>query len=114
MDALPHKEISGIVKHVKPPPKKGKTFPNTLREDPHMYQPVISDENIQRLYRMKLKEKRPMTKLINQILNDFFSIYEQAKSTERRETIWTTPDQTNSPLKPSIWPSASSESSSPD
>ena len=79
-----------------------------------MYQPVITDENIQGLYRMKLKEKRPMTTLINQILDDFFSAYEQTKLTERRETIWTQPDQTDSPSKPSAWPSASSESFNPD
>jgi len=59
-----------------------------------MYQPVITDENIQRLYQMKLKEKRPMTRLINQILDDFFSIYDH-NTTERREMTWTTPDQTN-------------------
>ena len=60
-----------------------------------MYQPVISDENIQRLYRMKLREKRPMTKLINQILDDFFSVYEQDNTNQRRESTWTQPAQTN-------------------
>ena len=78
-----------------------------------MYQPVITDENIQRLYRMKLKEKRPMTKLINQILDHFFSIYDH-NTTERKEPTWTTPAQTDSPLKPLTWPSAFSESSNPD
>ena len=63
-----------------------------------MYQPLITDENIQRLYRMKLKEKRPMTKLINQILDAFFSSYDH-DPTERREITWTTPAQTNSPLR---------------
>ena len=53
-----------------------------------MYQPVITDENIQRLYRMKLKEKRPMTKLINQILEDFFQTYDQHNTNERREMTW--------------------------
>jgi len=46
-----------------------------------MYQPLITDENIQRLYRMKLKEKKSMTRLINQILEDFFHVYEKAKLT---------------------------------
>jgi hypothetical protein len=78
-----------------------------------MYQPLITDENIQRLYRMKLKEKRPMTKLINQILDAFFLTYDQ-DSTERREITWTTPAQTNSPLRPSAWPLPSSESFNPD
>ena len=59
-----------------------------------MYQPLITDENIQRLYRMKLREKRPMTKLINQILDSFFSSYD-CNTTQRREIIWTTPAQTN-------------------
>jgi hypothetical protein len=78
-----------------------------------MYQPLITDENIQRLYRMKLKEKRPMTKLINQILDDFFSIYDR-NTTEAREMAWTQPDRTDSPSKRSAWPSASSESFNPD
>jgi len=78
-----------------------------------MYQPVISDENVQRLYRMKLKEKRPMTKLINQILDASFSTYDH-DPTERMETTWTTPAQTNSPLRPSVWPLPSSESFNPD
>jgi len=78
-----------------------------------MYQPLITDENIQRLYRMKLKEKRPMTKLINQILDGFFSTYDH-DPTERRETPWTTPAQTNSPSRPSAWPLPSSESFNPD
>ena len=60
-----------------------------------MYQPVISDENIRRLYQMKLREKKPMTRLIDQILSDFFLTYEQHNPTERRETTWTQPDQTN-------------------
>ena len=59
-----------------------------------MYQPLITDENIQRLYRMKLKEKRPMTKLINQILDSFFSTYDH-DSDERREITWAQPAQTN-------------------
>ena len=79
-----------------------------------MYQPVISDENIQRLYRMKLKEKRPMTKLINQILENFFHTYDQHNPDERSEMTWTTRDQTNLPLKPSDWPSAYSEFFNPE
>jgi hypothetical protein len=62
---------------------------------------------------MKLKEKRPMTRLINQILDNFFSIYDH-NTTERREMTWIQPDQTDSPLRPLTWPSASSESSNPD
>jgi hypothetical protein len=40
-----------------------------------VYQPVISDKNIRRLYQLKLKERRPMTKIINQIIKDFFIAY---------------------------------------
>jgi hypothetical protein len=66
-----------------------------------MYQPVITDENVRRLYRMKLKEKRPMSKLINQILDDFFSTYDHDPTERREMTTWTTPAQTNSPSRPS-------------
>lgn len=58
-----------------------------------MYQPIISDDNVRKLYRMKLKEKKPMTRLINQILDDFFQTYEQHNPDERREMTWTIPDQ---------------------
>ena len=58
-----------------------------------MYQPVISDENIQRLYRMKLREKKPMTKLLDQILEDFFRSYEQQNPSTGRETQWTNHNQ---------------------
>ena len=79
-----------------------------------MYQPLITDENIQRLYRMKLREKRPMTRLINQILGDFFQTYEHQKSDERREPTWIQLDQTDSPSRPSAWLSASNEFFNPD
>jgi hypothetical protein len=79
-----------------------------------VYQPLITDENIQKLYRMKLREKRPMTRLINQILDDYFLSYNH-DTAERRGTMpWIIPDQTNSPLRPLAWPSASRESSNPD
>ena len=60
-----------------------------------MYQPAISDENIRRLYQMKLRERKPMTRLLDQILNDFFSSYEPEIITERKEPTWTRSDQTN-------------------
>ena len=37
-----------------------------------MYQPRISDENIQRLYLLKVQRKRPMTHVLDEILNDYF------------------------------------------
>jgi len=37
-----------------------------------MYQPEMSEENIRKLYLLKLEKKRPMTKLLNQILDEYF------------------------------------------
>ena len=48
---------------------------------------------------VKLKEKRPMTKLISPILDDFFSNYDH-DTTERRQHTWIQPYRINSPLKP--------------
>jgi hypothetical protein len=50
-----------------------------------MYQPVMSEENVRRLYRLKLKKGRPMTKLINQILNEYFE-QRQKEAEEGGET----------------------------
>lgn len=38
-----------------------------------MYSPKISEENVIRLYHLKQKLKRPMTKLVNDILNQYFN-----------------------------------------
>jgi hypothetical protein len=37
-----------------------------------MYQPIMSEENVRRLYFLKLEKKKPMTKLLDQILNQYF------------------------------------------
>ena len=37
-----------------------------------MYQPKISDEHIRKLYQLKLKEKKPMTRLLDAILKQYF------------------------------------------
>ncbi len=37
-----------------------------------MYQPVMSEENVRRLYFLKLEKRRPMTKLLDSILNQYF------------------------------------------
>jgi hypothetical protein len=42
-----------------------------------MYSPQISDENVQNLYRLKVKFKQPMTKILNLILDDFFASYKE-------------------------------------
>jgi len=37
-----------------------------------MYQPIMSEENVRRLYFLKQEKKKPMTKLLDQILNKYF------------------------------------------
>ena len=57
-----------------------------------MYQPEISEENVRRLYYLKLERRKPMTKLLDQILNDYFENHNEggeeqctnAKSAETR------------------------------
>lgn len=39
-----------------------------------MYQPRISDENIRRLYQLRIKAKKPMTRVLDEILNEYFSL----------------------------------------
>lgn len=54
-----------------------------------MYQPEITEENIRRLYFLKVERKKPMTKLVNEILNDFFKNHKQVldKGGDRDERI---------------------------
>ena len=42
-----------------------------------MYQPRISDENIRRLYQMKVKRKKPMTHVLDEILNEYFAFHQE-------------------------------------
>lgn len=44
-----------------------------------MYQPVMSEENVRRLYFLKLERRRPMTRLLDEILDEYF---ENHKSVE--------------------------------
>jgi hypothetical protein len=37
-----------------------------------LYQPRISDENIRRLYLLKVQRKKPMTHVLDEILNNYF------------------------------------------
>jgi hypothetical protein len=50
-----------------------------------MYQPELKEWNIRNLYRLKVATKKPMTKLINAILEAFFDQLEEFKEggTER-------------------------------
>ena len=48
-----------------------------------LYHPAMSDENVRRLYLLKLEKKKPMTKLLDQILNEYFG--ENGKQNETTE-----------------------------
>lgn len=37
-----------------------------------LYHPAMSDENVRRLYLLKLEKGKPMTRLLDQILNEYF------------------------------------------
>lgn len=37
-----------------------------------MYQPKISEENIRKLYKLRLHKKMPMTRVLEEILNEYF------------------------------------------
>ena len=44
-----------------------------------MYQPVMSEENVRRLYFLKLERKKPMTRLLDTILNHYFEQHNTQK-----------------------------------
>ena len=48
----------------------------------NLYSPQINEENVRRLYGLKLKKGRPMTKLINQILNEYFEHHNSQNASE--------------------------------
>lgn len=53
-----------------------------------MYQPRISDENIHKLYLLRLEKKIPMTKVIDEILDNYFkSLPENIKIEETKKTL---------------------------
>jgi hypothetical protein len=45
-----------------------------------MYQPVMSEENVRRLYFLKQEKKKPMTTLLDQILNEYFEQHKNQNS----------------------------------
>jgi len=47
-----------------------------------MYQPLMSEENVKRLYFLKLERKKPMTKLLDEILEQFFKTHPVKTLTE--------------------------------
>ena len=60
-----------------------------------MYQPIMSEENVRRLYFLKIEKKKPMTKLLDQILNQYFeqqnnqnSISENDETQKAGERKW--------------------------
>lgn len=53
-----------------------------------MYQPKISDENIHKIYMQKLKINKPMTKILDEILNNYFkSLPENFETDEPKKTL---------------------------
>ena len=44
-----------------------------------MYQPEVKEELIRKLYQLKLVEKRPMTKLINEAVEQYLSTKQSFK-----------------------------------
>ena len=48
-----------------------------------MYQPIMSEENVRRLYFLKQEKRKPMTRLLDQILNEYFEEHNNKKSTEQ-------------------------------
>jgi hypothetical protein len=80
-------------RQTKPTHRKGGEG-TTMRSDSHLdklfrkprytlYHPAMSEENVRRLYHLKLEVGRPMTKLLDQILNEYFE--EHAKQHETKE-----------------------------
>ena len=75
-----------------------------------MYQPVMSEENVRRLYFLKLERKKPMTRLLDTILNHYFEQHntqkhEPKEGGERRcmnAKSADTPSKSNSPKKAQI------------
>lgn len=53
-----------------------------------MYKPTIRAENVHRLYLLRLKLKRPMTKVLDEILNNYFnSLPENFETEEPKKTL---------------------------
>lgn len=40
-----------------------------------MYQPKISDDNIRSLYQLRILLGKPMTRVLNEILKEYFSLH---------------------------------------
>jgi hypothetical protein len=53
-----------------------------------MYQPQISDENIHKLYMLKNKLKKPMTTIINKILENFFESNQEKTGLSGKNIIY--------------------------
>ena len=53
-----------------------------------MYQPQISDNNIHKLYLLKIKLKKPMTHIINKILENFFESNQERTGLNGKNIIY--------------------------
>jgi len=52
-----------------------------------MYQPKIRNENIRKLYKLRVQKKKPMTRVLDEILNDYFdSLSKNANNEEIRSS----------------------------
>jgi len=52
-----------------------------------LYQPRITDENVRRLYELKRRTGRPMTRLLNAIIDSFFCADPQGRVTDEGRTV---------------------------
>ena len=50
-----------------------------------MYQPVMSEENVRRLYFLKQEKKKPMTRLLDQILDEYFEQHKNQNSASENQ-----------------------------
>lgn len=50
-----------------------------------MYQPRIEDKYISKIYLLKLKMQRPMTKILNDILDNYFKSLPENIETEEQK-----------------------------
>jgi hypothetical protein len=65
-----------------------------------VYQPEMTEENVRRLYYLKVEKRKPMTKLLNQILEEYFQQHEpQDKSEEGGKTECTSAKSAETPSK---------------
>jgi hypothetical protein len=58
-----------------------------------MYQPKISEENIHKLYKLRIHKKMPMTRVLEDILNEYFDSLQENTNCEETENSLTSIEQ---------------------